>query len=285
MKNKVIASVLAFSTLFTNLMTPVFAGEFELKNNKNKVELIEPISNKSLAGGVSVNTSISKEIKFNLTAEQKAAAYKVFRHKEGNKEYILLVPQLPSLSYNDKPIVVEYNSAKRFHDCITLLMLGGLSVTHSQEEAFGDRTADNIFFGNIKNPAKGLIDGWKADDNAFWINYIGHPGEFFLLANYLKTTGASDKETLLFAEMTNFLWEYVCEGVYVAPSPKDLIDDTLGALAGIYFYNKVGNRFFPQGVSKLRKFGYNQKIEFHPSVKYNRRTNGVAIGARITKKI
>lgn len=279
MKNKILLNLLVFSTLFSNIIAPVLAGDIELKSNKNKVSVSFPADKKTFSGGIALSDRV---IEYKTSTPHN---YSIYRHKEGDKEFLLLVPKLPALNYADKPLVIEMNSATRFHDCMTFLMLGGLSVTSSIERALYQHDTDYRFFRNVKNPGKSLKEGWEADDNAFWINYIGHPGEFFLLANYLKTTGASDLETMLFVELTNFTWEYVCEGNYVPPSPKDLIDDTLGALAGLYFYNKVGKNFMPQAVGQLRSFGYKNKIEFHPTIKYNSQTNGVVIGARIYKKI
>lgn len=281
MKNRLIIGLLASTFLFSNIIsTPTIARELLLDSNKNKVVINTKSSKKALSG------SVDKTEKMNEIIElQTPVTYDVFKHSEGDKDYFLLMPKLPDIAFSDTPEKKELNTKKRLHDCLTLLMIGGLSVSGSVEREMGAGTSEERFFRNMKKPIISLKEGWERDQNSFWINYVGHPGEFFLLSNYMKTLGASDKEAFLLAKFVNFTWEYIYEGTYVPPSPKDLISDIVGAITGIYFYNKIGKNHFPQFVDKVNSIGEKHEIKFNPKINYNNRTRGVAVGLSITKKL
>ena len=163
------------------------------------------------------------------------------------------------------------------------MMLGGLSVSGSIEKSISEGRADNRLGSNLNIP-KSLKDGWRADDNMFIVNYVGHPLEWFLLANYLKASGASNKEALIISQATSLTWEFVMEGNYVPPSPKDLVTNALGSLAGIYLYNTVLNK--PMNATYIRLSSISQKhgIDLQPQVKYNSQSRGMVVGALVKIK-
>ncbi len=190
---------------------------------------------------------------------------------------------LDELVIKDRKKVVD--TKERLRKATTFLLLGSLSVSSSVERSIGANRADGRLASNFKNPIKSLKEGYKADDNEFLINYVGHPLEFFLLTNYFKASGASNKEAFLIAQFTNFTWEFICEGNYVAPSPKDLVTDTIGSLAGIYVYNKFLGKHADFTYNKLNQLGEKYEMNIEPDIKYNSRTRGMVLAAKFKKKI
>lgn len=178
----------------------------------------------------------------------------------------------------------EFGTKDRLRRASAFMMLGGLSVTGSIQNSIGRGQAVNNLKDNFTRPVKKVKDGWRADDNMFIINYIGHPLEWFLLANYLKAAGASDKEAIIISQLTNITWEFVVEGNYVSPSPKDLVTNTLGSLAGVYLYNTVLNKPINATYTKLTGLTEKHGVELLPQVRYNTDTRGVVLGALIKIK-
>jgi len=176
------------------------------------------------------------------------------------------------------------NSKDRLTKATSFLLLGGMSVTGSIERSLRDREAFGNLKDNFTNPVHKLKDGWKADDNAFLINYVGHPLEWFLIANYLKASGATDKEAIIISQLTNLTWEFVIEGSYVPPSPKDLATNTLGSLAGIYLYNVALKKPIDKTYGKLAAIGQKHGVDVLPDIKYNSNSRGMIIGALVKIK-
>ena len=186
------------------------------------------------------------------------------------------------LNFSDKPVI--YDNKFRMYKAATFMFLGGMAVSGSIEKSIAGNSAIGKIKDNFQNPVKSLKKGWKSDDNEFLINYVGHPLEFFLLANYLKASGASDKEAFIISQITNFSWEYIVEGSYVSPSPKDLITDTIGSLVGIYVYNKFLSKHSNATFKKLNKLGEKYNMKLSPEVKYNPRTRGMIFAAKLNIK-
>lgn len=175
------------------------------------------------------------------------------------------------------------DTKSRLKKAAAFMMLGGLSVSGNVQKSISERKADNRLANNLNLP-KSLKDGWRADDNMFIINYVGHPLEWFLLANYLKASGASNKEALLISQATSLTWEFVMEGNYVSPSPKDLASNALGSLAGIYLYNTVLNKPMNAAYIRLSSIGEKHGIDLQPQVRYNSQTRGMIVGALVKIK-
>ncbi|MFH0702298.1 MAG: DUF3943 domain-containing protein [bacterium] len=176
------------------------------------------------------------------------------------------------------------DTKKRLHKASSFVLLGGLSVSHSIEKSLRDGRADNRLSDNFTNPWKSAKQGWKADDNEWTINYVGHPLEWFILANYLKASGATNKEAIIISQLTSLTWEFVIEGNYVAPSPKDLVTNTLGSLAGVYLYNVILNKPSNATYTKLSSISKKHGIDILPQVKYNTESRGMMFGALIKVK-
>lgn len=177
------------------------------------------------------------------------------------------------------------DTGDRITRAASFLLTGGLSVTGSIQRSMKNGQADNRLADNFIKPMKSIRDGWKADDNEFLVNYVGHPFEFFMLGSYLKASGASDREAILISQITNLTWEYVAEGCYVPPSPKDLASDTIGSLLGIYLYNKgITKKPIDYTYGTLAYIGKKHDVDLIPNFRYNSQTRGMMIGATIKIK-
>jgi len=198
------------------------------------------------------------------------------------KNNTLDLSQLKELKVADPKKVMD--TKERLYRATTFLMLGGLSVSGNIERAIGRGESARRLGDNWKNPIRSGKDGWKADDNPFLINYVGHPLEWFLLANYLKASGASDKEALVISQLVNVAWEFAVEGAYIPISPKDLVSDSVGALLGIYCYNKFLSNYSNATYNKLADIGEKYNLGFSPQFKYNPNTKGMMFGALLKIK-
>ncbi len=239
----------------------------------------------TLKGSVQDNMEIEPDIIEFKRNDEKDYTLKNFKleNSDALKLNEIKLSNIDELTISDSKKVVD--TKERLKKATTFLLLGGLSVSGSVERSIRDKRAENRLASNFTNPIKSLKEGYKSDDNEFLINYVGHPFEFFLLTNYLKASGASDKEAFVIAQLTNFTWEYVFEGNYVAPSPKDLVTDTIGSLAGIYFYNKFLGKHADYTYNKLNKFGEKYEMNIEPEIKYNSRTRGMILAAKFKKKL
>ncbi|OGI22572.1 MAG: hypothetical protein A2287_06035 [Candidatus Melainabacteria bacterium RIFOXYA12_FULL_32_12] len=176
------------------------------------------------------------------------------------------------------------DTTHRLTKATAFMMVGGLSVTSHVERAIRDGNASKNIIDNFRTPFKKARAGWRYDDNEFWINYIGHPLEWFLLATCLKTAGATDKEAIIISQLVNLSWELAIEGCYVPPSPKDLAANTLGSLAGIYLYNTILNKPANATYTKLTSLSKKHEIDLLPQIKYNHASKGMMFGALLEVK-
>ncbi len=123
---------------------------------------------------------------------------------------------------------------------------------------------DNLV-ANLKNPIGRIKEGWSYDKDSFRTNFVEHPVIWFSYATYLKSKGASDKETLVVTQVANLLWEGAIEGTYVPPSGKDLVTDLVSSLAAIYLYNKGPGKALGDKITALEDWGAQHGIKLAPT--------------------
>jgi hypothetical protein len=71
------------------------------------------------------------------------------------------------------------------------------------------------------------------DDDAWAINYVGHPYGGAVYFNTVRSQGASFLQSFLFSTALSVQWEYIVEAVAEPPSTQDLLfTSTTGALLG-----------------------------------------------------
>lgn len=170
---------------------------------------------------------------------------------------------------------------KRLTNVAAFLAVGGLSVSQNVERRIDNGKWSDKIKTNFFNPVNALKQGWKEDNNSVFTNYIGHPFEYFLLANYLKASGASDKETFLLSTLTNIAWEFIVEGTYLYVSPKDLATDTAGCLVGILLYKTILKKPIDASYHKISELKEKYGIDLSPRLNYNPETRGVIIGVNM----
>lgn len=170
---------------------------------------------------------------------------------------------------------------KRLNDVAAFVAIGGMSISQNVEKSIGSGKWSDKIKTNLFNPVHALKQGWKEDNNSVFTNYIGHPFEFFMLANYLKASGASDKETILLSTITNIAWEFIMEGTYLYISPKDLATDTAGCLVGILLYKTILKKPIDASYHKISELKEKYGIDLSPRLNYNPETRGVIIGVNM----
>lgn len=187
--------------------------------------------------------------------------------------------------------ISEYNklskgpdTKQRFTKATAFILTGGLSVSKEVEASLRDDRAEDRLNMNFTRPLKSVHDGWLADNNPIFTNYFGHPFLWFMIGNYLKASGATDKEAILIAQYTNLVWEFVIEGNYVPPSPKDLATDTLGSLLGIVMYNTVLNKPMSLTYEKLCYISEKYNVDLVPQINFNSDRRAMVFAATIKFK-
>jgi hypothetical protein len=170
---------------------------------------------------------------------------------------------------------------RRLKNIAGFVAVGGMAVSTSINRSMGEKKALGRIADNFTRPIASLKDGYRADDGQFLVNYVGHPLEFYLLSSYLKADGASDLETFLLCQAANLSWEYLVEGTYVNPSPKDLLTDTAGTIAGIILYKTVLRKPIDYAYNKISGIRDTYGIELTPQINYNANTKGALVGIKL----
>lgn len=170
----------------------------------------------------------------------------------------------------------------RIRDTYTMLWSFGGGVGNgvfkniqSRDDAIDKLTA------NFKNPIGRSIQGWKEDNDSFRTNLVEHPVMWFTMATYLKTKGASDRETIVLTQIANYVWEHIIEGTYVTPSGKDLLVDYLSCKAALYFYDKPLGRYVAKKINQVTSWGTKHNIVIEPTFGPGAYLQGSKAGTRI----
>jgi hypothetical protein len=167
---------------------------------------------------------------------------------------------------------------KRLEKAGALLLMFGNGVFYNIENI---PTAKDNLKANLKDPIGRVAYGWKYDDDSFKTNFIEHPVLWFSYATYLKSQGASDKETFITTQVANVLWEGVMEGTYVPPSGKDLVTDLVFSSLGIYMYNKGPGKALANKFLQVEKWGANHDLALKPLFSYNAYTRSAQVGSKL----
>lgn len=137
---------------------------------------------------------------------------------------------------------------------------------------------------NLLNPFSRAIKGAKVDDSGPTVNYAQHPLFGFGVASYLTASGASAKEVFLVTMLDNFLFEYVVEGTYVAPSGIDFLTTSGGCVAGYFATKYIFKKPFKAFLDKTAYLKEKCHMTFYPIIEPGQTGNGVRIGSQVTFK-
>lgn len=137
---------------------------------------------------------------------------------------------------------------------------------------------------NLWNPVGRAYKGAKVDNSGSFVNFFLHPFFGFGISSYLTTAGASAKEVFAVAEADNFLFEYVIEGTYVAPSGIDLLATTGGCVIGYFTSKYIFKKPFKAFVKTTTKIKKRFNVEFDPIIEPGYIGRGMKIGSQITFK-
>lgn len=154
----------------------------------------------------------------------------------------------------------------------------------------GGGTSLNDYYGyeniarNLLNPFSRAVKGAKVDDSGPIVNYIQHPFFGFGIASYLGASGASAKETILVTLADNFLFEYVVEGTYVAPSGIDFLATSGGCIAGFLASKYILKKPFRAFIKKTSALKAKYHVNFDPIIAPGYAGKGMKVGTRFTIK-
>jgi hypothetical protein len=104
-----------------------------------------------------------------------------------------------------------------------------------------DGRLDNVV-DNFAHPIARVREGTRRDVDRFWINYVAHPLSFAAEGVYLRQRGYSRRDAFVFTQVHSVAWEFMVEGCAFPPSGKDLVNDALGAAAGIWIFDPLLRR-------------------------------------------
>lgn len=147
-----------------------------------------------------------------------------------------------------------------------------------------DQYGYNNVFRNIMNPFQRCIKGAEMDDSGPTVNYFQHPMFGFGISSYLTASGASAKEVFLVSMLDNFLFEFVAEGTYVAPSGIDFLTTSGGIVAGYFATKYIFKRPFQAFLKRTSALKAKYNVEFDPILAPGDTGKGVKIGSQITFK-
>ena len=147
-----------------------------------------------------------------------------------------------------------------------------------------DQYGYNNVVRNLMNPFGRAVKGAKVDDSGPIVNYIQHPLFGFGVASYLTASGASTPEVFLVSLADNFLFEFVAEGTYVAPSGIDFLSTTGGCVLGYFATKYIFKKPFSAFLNKTSMLKSKYHVTFYPIIEPGYAGNGMKIGSQITFK-
>jgi len=152
---------------------------------------------------------------------------------------------------------------------------GGISLS----EYYG---YNNVFRNIFVNPFSRAAKGWKVDDSGTVPNFTLHPLFGFGISSYLTASGASPKEALLISLADNFIFEYVVEGTYVAPSGLDLLTTSGGCFAGYLLTRYVFKKPFQKILKGTSYMKDKLNMTFDPIIEPGYIGKGMKFGSQVT---
>ncbi|MGD9580280.1 MAG: DUF3943 domain-containing protein [Vampirovibrionia bacterium] len=221
---------------------------------------------------------------------------------ESPLEQLNLMLETSSPCSSIKPLIFQEKETSPFINRLkTVYFLTSLSTYIGQstqiEDAFtkgakltgggvskGDQYGYNNVFRNIMSPFQRCVKGAEADDSGPIVNYIQHPFFGFGISSYLTASGASAKEVFLVSLLDNFMFEFVAEGTYVAPSGIDFLTTSGGIVAGYFASKYIFKKPFQAFLKKTSYLKDKYNVEFDPIVAPGDTGKGVKIGSQITFK-
>ena len=137
---------------------------------------------------------------------------------------------------------------------------------------------------NLLNPVSRAIKGARVDDSGPVVNYFQHPLFGFGIASYLTASGASPAEVFLVTMADNFIFEYVVEGTYVAPSGIDFLATTGGCILGYFATKYIFKKPFKKFVDTAGVLKAKYNVSFNPIIEPGYTGSGMRIGSQVTIK-
>lgn len=147
-----------------------------------------------------------------------------------------------------------------------------------------DQYGYNNVFRNLMNPFQRLVKGAEIDDSGPTVNYFQHPMFGFGVSSYLTASGASAKEVFLISMLDNFLFEFVAEGTYVAPSGIDFLTTSGGIVVGYFATKYIFKKPFSAFIKGAGVLKDKYHVEFDPILAPGDTGKGMKIGSQITFK-
>jgi hypothetical protein len=288
------------------LQDPIF---FELKGNQfipkavgKKLFTIQDEQNATIIGE---NINGNKLIKVEIS--QTADLYDEITLEEETLSQNELENMNYALSLKDpcnaiEPLIFKEKKDSPFVNRLkTVYFLTSLSTGIGQsgqiQEAFtkgesltGGGTSKGEYYGyanvvrNLANPFGRAIKGARVDDSGTVPNFTLHPLFGFGISSYMVTAGASNKEALLVTLADNFIFEYIVEGTYVAPSGLDLLTTSGGCFAGFLVSKYILHKPFKAILKVPAALKEKYNIEFDPIIEPGYIGRGMKIGSQVTIK-
>ncbi|MEW5819854.1 MAG: DUF3943 domain-containing protein [Cyanobacteriota bacterium] len=203
--------------------------------------------------------------------------------------------KIQPLVFKEKPISPFINRAKTVYFLTSLSTMIGQSGQIQDAFTKGERLTGggksksdqygyNNVARNLMNPFSRALKGARVDDSGPIVNYIQHPMFGFGVASYLTASGASAKEVFLVSLADNFIFEYVAEGTYVAPSGIDFLATTGGCIVGYFATKYIFMKPFKAFLDKTSALKAKYNVSFYPIIEPGYSGNGMRVGSQFTIK-
>jgi hypothetical protein len=268
-------------------------NKFQVNYNEQNSSYIEDDNNghKIIRLGISNNSGPFEDIFLEKTTNPVDSIDEInflLSSKDPSKE-------IEPLIFKEKEVSEKTNRLKTVYFLTSLST--GIGQSTQIEDSFtkgktltgGGKTL-NHYYGyqnvvqNLVNPFSRAVKGAQVDDSGNMVNFTLHPLFGIGVISYLTASGASAKEAFATTLADNFIFEYLIEGTYVAPSGIDLLTTSGGCVIGYFVSKYLFKKPFQKIIKKSAYLKNKYGIYFDPIIEPGQMGKGMRVGSQVTIK-